>query len=82
MSQLLFYDLTLYELHELSEYDDMTELLSVELFIFFKDIDDARKLSYAKFKLKLENIQLIYANHRKKIIHIDYCRKYVCFLLR
>ena len=81
---MLFYDLTLYELHELSKYDDITELLSVEFIylFFFKDIDDACKLSYAKFKLKLENIQLIYANHRKKIIHIDYCRKYVCFLLR
>jgi len=31
-------------------------------FYFLKDIEEARELSYTQFKLKLENIQLIYAH--------------------
>lgn len=35
--------------------------------IKLKDIDNVRELSYTQFKLKLEDIQLIYANRSMNI---------------
>ena len=34
-----------------------------------KDIEDVRQLSFTKFKLKIEDIQLIYANSSKNLIY-------------
>jgi hypothetical protein len=35
-----------------------------------KDIEDAREQSYTQFKLKLEDVQLIYAHQSKKMIKL------------
>lgn len=47
--------------HQQRKYKNENEE-GVSIVGFFKDIKDVRELSYTQFKLKLEDIQLIYAN--------------------
>jgi hypothetical protein len=43
-------------------------------FVVNKGIDDARELSYTQFKLKLEDIQLIYADGRQSM-RVSFARR-------